>query len=72
MLAFEWTAAKFLWFFSINFFSFLYFTYFGMLTISVTPNEHIATIFAAVDREKMQPGLDLLVLSDARLLISHL
>ncbi|KAK1434148.1 hypothetical protein QVD17_11066 [Tagetes erecta] len=47
MVSFEWTAAKFFWSFFINFFSFLYFTYYGMLTVSVTPNEQVAAIFAA-------------------------
>jgi ABC-type multidrug transport system permease subunit len=47
MVAFEWTAAKFFWFFFINFFSFLYFTYYGMMAVSVTPNHQIAAIFAA-------------------------
>ncbi|KAJ8773482.1 hypothetical protein K2173_004312 [Erythroxylum novogranatense] len=47
MVAFEWTAAKFFWFFFITFFSFLYFTYYGMMTVSVTPNHQVAAIFAA-------------------------
>ncbi|PWA46848.1 plant PDR ABC transporter associated [Artemisia annua] len=47
MVSFEWTAAKFFWLFFINFFSFLYFTYFGMMTVSITPNDQIAAIFAA-------------------------
>lgn len=47
MVSFEWTAAKFLWFFYINFFSFLYFTYYGMMTVSITPNHQVAAIFAA-------------------------
>ncbi|KAJ0819535.1 putative ABC-type xenobiotic transporter [Helianthus annuus] len=47
MVSFEWTAEKFFWSFFLNFFSFLYFTYFGMMTVSVTPNETIAAIFAA-------------------------
>ncbi|KAI7741348.1 hypothetical protein M8C21_029253, partial [Ambrosia artemisiifolia] len=47
MVSFEWTAAKFFWSFFLNFFSFLYFTYFGMMTVSITPNEQIAAIFAA-------------------------
>ncbi|CAI9281118.1 unnamed protein product [Lactuca saligna] len=47
MVSFEWTAPKFFWFFFINFFSFLYFTYYGMMTVSITPNEQIAAIFAA-------------------------
>ncbi|CAN1836619.1 ABC transporter G family member 36, partial [Linum perenne] len=47
MMAFEWTAAKFFWFYFISFFSFLYFTYYGMMTVSVTPNHQVAAIFAA-------------------------
>ncbi|CAI0423363.1 unnamed protein product [Linum tenue] len=47
MMSFQWTAAKFAWFFFISFFSFLYFTYYGMMTVSVTPNHQVAAIFAA-------------------------
>ncbi|BBG98920.1 ABC-2 and Plant PDR ABC-type transporter family protein [Prunus dulcis] len=46
MVSFQWTAAKFFWFFFINFFSFLYFTYYGMMTVSITPNHQVAAIFA--------------------------
>ncbi|KAI4379328.1 hypothetical protein MLD38_005643 [Melastoma candidum] len=47
MVSFQWTLAKFLWFFFISFFSFLYFTYYGMMTVSLTPNQQVAAIFAA-------------------------
>ncbi|KAK4765391.1 hypothetical protein SAY86_026481 [Trapa natans] len=47
MVSFEWTVAKFLWFFFISFFSFLYFTYYGMMTVSITPNHQVASIVAA-------------------------
>ncbi|KAJ8755903.1 hypothetical protein K2173_024448 [Erythroxylum novogranatense] len=47
MVAFEWTATKFFWFFFITYFSFLYFTYYGMMTVSVTPNHQVAAILAA-------------------------
>jgi ABC-type multidrug transport system permease subunit len=47
MVSFQWTAAKFLWFFFITFFSFLYFTYYGMMTVSITPNHQAAAIFAS-------------------------
>ncbi|WRX26097.1 ABC transporter-like [Theobroma cacao] len=47
MVSFQWTAAKFFWFFFVNFFSFLYFTYYGMMTVSITPNLQIAAIFAS-------------------------
>ncbi|KAL3511745.1 hypothetical protein ACH5RR_024462 [Cinchona calisaya] len=47
MVGFEWTATKFLWFYFVNFFSFLYFTYYGMMTVAITPNHQVAAIFAA-------------------------
>ncbi|KAJ4842239.1 hypothetical protein Tsubulata_045945 [Turnera subulata] len=47
MLSFEWTAAKFLWFFYVTFFTMLYFTYYGMMTVSLTPNHQLASVFAA-------------------------
>lgn len=47
MIGFEWTAAKFFWFFFVTFFSFLYWTYYGMMTVSITPNHQVAAIFAA-------------------------
>ncbi|MED6107248.1 ABC transporter G member 36 [Stylosanthes scabra] len=47
MVNFEWKVEKFFWFFFISFFSFLYFTYYGMMTVSITPNQQVASIFAA-------------------------
>ncbi|KAL0380472.1 UNVERIFIED_CONTAM: ABC transporter G family member 42 [Sesamum angustifolium] len=47
MVSFEWTAAKFFWFYVVTFFSFLYFTYYGMMTVAITPNHQVAAIFAA-------------------------
>lgn len=47
MMSFQWTAAKFFWFFFISYFSFLYFTYYGMMTVSISPNHEVASIFAA-------------------------
>ena len=47
MVGFEWTLVKFMWFFLISFFSFLYFTYYGMMTVSVTPNQQAAAIFSS-------------------------
>ncbi|KAK6148816.1 hypothetical protein DH2020_016341 [Rehmannia glutinosa] len=44
MVSFEWKAAKFFWFFFVTFFSFLYFTYYGMMTVSMTPNLQVAAI----------------------------
>ncbi|KAF7135728.1 hypothetical protein RHSIM_Rhsim08G0227200 [Rhododendron simsii] len=47
MMGFEWAAAKFFWFLFITYASFLYFTYYGMMTVSITPNHQVAAIFAA-------------------------
>ncbi|XP_054783595.1 ABC transporter G family member 36-like [Prosopis cineraria] len=47
MVSFEWAVGKFFWFFFVCFFSFLYFTYYGMMTVSITPNHQVAAIFAA-------------------------
>ncbi|CAN6456720.1 unnamed protein product [Victoria cruziana] len=47
MMSFQWTAAKFFWFFFITLFTFLYFTYYGMMTVAMTPDHEIAAIFAA-------------------------
>ena len=46
MVRFEWEPTKFLWFFFVNFFSFLYFTFYGMMTVSATPNLHLAAVFS--------------------------
>ncbi|XP_070661681.1 ABC transporter G family member 29-like [Malus domestica] len=47
MMSFQWTVAKFFWFFFVSFFSFLYFTYYGMMTVSITPNIQVAGIVAS-------------------------
>ncbi|CAH8353869.1 unnamed protein product [Eruca vesicaria subsp. sativa] len=47
MVGFEWKASKFLWFLFINYTSFLYWTYYGMMTVSLTPNQQVASIFAS-------------------------
>ncbi|VFQ92298.1 unnamed protein product [Cuscuta campestris] len=46
MIGFECTAAKFFWYFFMMFFSLLYFSFYGMMSVAVTPNESIAAIVA--------------------------
>ncbi|KDO58233.1 hypothetical protein CISIN_1g000541mg [Citrus sinensis] len=46
MIGFEWTAAKFLWYQFFMFFTLLYFTYYGMMAVAMTPNHHISGIVA--------------------------
>ncbi|TVU35262.1 hypothetical protein EJB05_17141, partial [Eragrostis curvula] len=47
MMSFQWTPEKFFWFFYVSFFTFLYFTYYGMMSISISPNVQVASIFTA-------------------------
>ncbi|XVF26839.1 hypothetical protein REPUB_Repub14bG0053800 [Reevesia pubescens] len=47
MIKFKWAAKKFFWFFFVNFFTFLYFAYYGMMTVAITPNVQVAAILAA-------------------------
>ncbi|KAK9677176.1 hypothetical protein RND81_11G125600 [Saponaria officinalis] len=47
MIGFEWSAAKFLWYFFFMFFTLCYFTYYGMMAVAITPNHHVASIIAA-------------------------
>ncbi|KAL0330278.1 UNVERIFIED_CONTAM: ABC transporter G family member 32 [Sesamum radiatum] len=47
MASFEWNVWKFLWYIYFMYFTLLYFTFFGMMTTSVTPNHNVAAILAA-------------------------
>ena len=47
MASFEWNVWKFLWYIFFMYFTLLYFTFFGMMTISITPNHNVAAIVAA-------------------------
>lgn len=47
MVEFEWAVGKFFYFFLVTFLTLLYFTYYGMMTVAITPNFQIASIVAA-------------------------
>ncbi|XP_042758861.1 pleiotropic drug resistance protein 1 isoform X1 [Lactuca sativa] len=47
MIGFEWTAAKFFYYFFFQFCCLLYMTFYGMMTVAITPNANIAAIIAA-------------------------
>lgn len=47
MIGYDWTAAKFFWFFFFMFCCLLYMTFFGMMTVAVTPNAETAAIIGA-------------------------
>ncbi|KAF9593931.1 hypothetical protein IFM89_026174 [Coptis chinensis] len=45
-LDFHWSVAKFLWCIFFMFFTFLYFTYYGMMTVALTPNAPMAAVLS--------------------------
>ncbi|KAK2399048.1 pleiotropic drug resistance protein [Trifolium repens] len=46
MMGFERTVIKLLWNLFFTYFSFLYYTYYGMMTMAITPNPHVAGILS--------------------------
>lgn len=46
MINFDWTAVKFFWYLFFTFCTFLYFTFYGMMAVSLTPNSDIAAVVA--------------------------
>ncbi|KAJ1688210.1 hypothetical protein LUZ63_019600 [Rhynchospora breviuscula] len=47
MIGFEWTAAKFFWYFFFMYFTLLYYTFYGMMAVGFTPNYQVASIVSA-------------------------
>ncbi|KAL0923809.1 hypothetical protein M5K25_004587 [Dendrobium thyrsiflorum] len=47
MIGFEWTTTKFFWYIFFTYFTLLYYTYYGMLAVSLTPNDTIAAIVSS-------------------------
>jgi len=47
MLQFQWTAAKFFWYFYFLFISLLIYTFYGMMMVAITPNFILASIVSA-------------------------
>ncbi|XP_051135802.1 pleiotropic drug resistance protein 1-like [Andrographis paniculata] len=47
MIGFEWTAKKFLWYIYFIFFTMLYFAFYGMFDVAVTPNQQVASIISS-------------------------
>lgn len=44
MVGYEWNVTKVLWYIFFLFFTILYFTYYGMMVVAVTPNQSIAAL----------------------------
>ncbi|XP_006652070.1 ABC transporter G family member 34-like [Oryza brachyantha] len=47
MIGFEWTVAKFFWYLFFMFFTLLYFTFYGMMAVGLTPSYHVASIISS-------------------------
>nr|BAJ99663.1 predicted protein [Hordeum vulgare subsp. vulgare] len=47
MIGFEWDAKKFCWYLYFMYFTLLYFTYYGMLAVGLTPSYNIASIVSS-------------------------
>ncbi|KAH7352818.1 hypothetical protein KP509_19G065600 [Ceratopteris richardii] len=47
MVNFHWSAGKFFYFFYFTFFFVLFFTYFGCMTVAITPDIYVSTIITA-------------------------
>ncbi|GAB2284885.1 transcription factor [Dionaea muscipula] len=47
MMDFEWTASKFFWYIYFMYVSLMYFTYYGMMTVGITPNINVAAIVSS-------------------------
>jgi hypothetical protein len=47
MIGFEWTVVKVMWYIFFMFCTFIYFTYYGMMAVAMTPNNHISIIVSS-------------------------
>lgn len=47
MIGFEWTTDKFFWYLFFMYFTLLYLTFYGMMSVAVTPNHNIAAIVSS-------------------------
>jgi ABC-type multidrug transport system permease subunit len=47
MIGFDWTVSKFFWYIFFMYFTLLYMTFYGMMTVAVTPNHNVAAIVSS-------------------------
>nr|AOF42830.1 ABCG/PDR subfamily ABC transporter [Petunia x hybrida] len=47
MIGFEWTVEKYFWYLFFMFFTLMYYTYYGMMTVAITPNVNVAQVVSA-------------------------
>ena len=48
MIGFKWTASKFFWNLFYTNFALLYFAFFGMMAVALTPNQSIASLYSVL------------------------
>jgi hypothetical protein len=48
MIGFEWTAPKFFWYLFFMYFTLLYFSFYGMMVVGLTPHHHISSIVSSM------------------------
>lgn len=44
MIGFEWTVVKFFWYLFFMYFTLAYFTFYGMMSVGLTPNYNVASV----------------------------
>ncbi|XP_050231595.1 pleiotropic drug resistance protein 1-like [Mercurialis annua] len=47
MIGFEWKADKFFWYLFFMYFTLLYYTFYGMMSVAITPNQQVASIVSS-------------------------
>ncbi|KAF8026782.1 hypothetical protein BT93_F3302 [Corymbia citriodora subsp. variegata] len=47
MMGFDWSVAKLFWYIFFMYFTLLYFTFYGMMVVALTPNHHVSAIVSA-------------------------
>ncbi|KAI9122006.1 hypothetical protein K1719_006695 [Acacia pycnantha] len=47
MIGFEWTVTKVFWYLFFTYFTLLYFTFYGMMSVAMTPNQHVSSIVSS-------------------------
>ena len=47
MIGFQWTVTKFFWYLFFMYFTLSYYTFYGMMSVAVTPTHQIASIVSA-------------------------
>ncbi|KAI9122317.1 hypothetical protein K1719_007006 [Acacia pycnantha] len=47
MIGFEWTVTKVFWYLFFTYFTLLYFTFYGMMSVALTPNQHVSSIVSS-------------------------